>query len=62
MSMMQVFYNQLSQAREVHDPDLDCLAKLTGTNPVQIMAALKSSLEWMEWGVESPGTSAPTTE
>ena len=62
MSTMQIFYTQLSQALEVHNPSLDCLAQLTRTNPAQIMATLQSGLAWMEWGVESSRASAPTTE
>jgi len=62
MATMQLFYTKLFQTLEVHDPSLDCLAKLTRTNPIQIMAALKSGLQWMEWGAESLGASAPTTE
>lgn len=62
MSTMQIFYAQLFQALEAHDPILECLAQLTRTGPAQIMGALKSDLQWVEWSAEAPGTSAPTTE
>lgn len=62
MSTMQIFHNQLFHALEVHDPNLDCLAQLTRTNPAQIRTSLQSGLQWVEWGAESSGASAPTTE
>ena len=62
MSTMQIFYARLFQALEVHDPILEGLAQLSKTGPAQIMGALKSDLQWTEWGAESPEASMPTTE
>ena len=62
MSTMQIFYTRLFQALEAHDPLLECLAQLTRTGPAPIRGALKSDLQWVEWGAEAPGVSEPTTE
>ncbi len=65
MSTMQIFYAWLFQTPEVHNPSLESLARLAKSSPAQITTALKSELEWFEWGTgssETSAASAPTTE
>lgn len=53
MLTMQVFHKRLFSVVESAEPFWAGLARLTKTEPAQLVS-LKSSLEWSEWGTEVP--------